>query len=57
MDNTLNISVTSTQVILAVIFQMWLVVFPVIIMVRLNRLTRLLEDRFGADADEEDTHV
>jgi hypothetical protein len=55
MDNTLNISVTSTQVILALIFQMWLVVFPVLIIVKLNRLTRLLEERFGTD--EEDTHV
>lgn len=55
MENTLNISVTSTQVILALIFQMWIVVFPVIIIVKLNRLTRLLEERFGTD--EEDPHV
>ena len=55
MENSLNISVTSTQVILALIFQMWLVVFPVILIVKLNRLTRLLEERFGAD--EEDPHV
>lgn len=57
MENSLNISVTSTQVILALVFQMWLVVFPVIIILKLNRLTRLLEERFGADADEEETHV
>ena len=55
MENTLNISVTSTQVILALIFQMWLIVFPVIIIFKLNRLTRLLEERFGTD--EEDPHV
>jgi hypothetical protein len=55
MDNTLNISVSSTQVILALIFQMWLVVFPVIIILKVNRLTRLLEERFGTD--EEDQHV
>ncbi len=55
MENTLNISVTSTQVILALIFQMWLVVFPVIIIIKLNRLTRVLEQRFGTD--EEDQHV
>ena len=55
MENTLNISVTSTQVILALIFQMWIVVFPVIIIVKLNRLTRILEERFGTD--EEDPHV
>jgi len=55
MENTLNISVTSTQVILALIFQMWIIVFPIIIILKLNRLTRLLEERFGAD--EEDQHV
>lgn len=55
MENSLNISVTSTQVILALVFQMWLVVFPVIIIIKLNRLTRLLEERFGTD--EEDAHV
>ena len=55
MENTLNISVTSTQVILALVFQMWLVIFPVIIIVKLNRLTRVLEQRFGTD--EEDQHV
>ena len=55
MDNTLNISVTSTQVVLALIFQMWIIIFPIIIIIKVNRLTRLLEERFGTD--EEDTHV
>ena len=55
MENSLNISVSSTQVILALLFQMWLVVFPVIIILKLNRLTKLLEERFGAD--EEDPNV
>jgi hypothetical protein len=55
MDNMLNISVTSTQVLLALIFQMWIVVFPIIIIIKLNRLTRMLEERFGTD--EEDQHV
>ncbi len=55
MDNSMNISVTSAQVILALVFQMWLVVFPVIIIVKLNRLTRRIEERFGPD--EEDQNV
>jgi hypothetical protein len=55
MDNMLNISVTSTQVLLALIFQMWIIVFPIIIIIKLNRLTRMLEERFGTD--EEDQHV
>jgi hypothetical protein len=55
MDNMLNISVTSTQVLLALVFQMWIIIFPIIIIVKLNKLTRLLEERFGTD--EEDQHV
>ncbi len=55
MENSFNISVTSAQIFLALLFQMWLIVFPVIIIVKLNRLTRLLQERFGAD--EEDPHV
>ena len=55
MDNSLNISVSSTQLFLALVFQMWLVVFPVIIIIKLNRLARRFEERFGAD--EEETHV
>ena len=55
MENSLNISVSSTQVILALLFQMWLVVFPVIIIIKVNRLTKLLEERFGTD--EEEPHV
>ncbi|MBF0330599.1 MAG: hypothetical protein HQL17_01575 [Candidatus Omnitrophica bacterium] len=56
MDNSaVNFSVSSGQVIVALIFQMWLVIFPVILMIKINRLTRLWEERFGGE--EEDQHV
>ncbi|MFH0754749.1 MAG: hypothetical protein V2A70_09295 [Candidatus Omnitrophota bacterium] len=50
-----NFSVSSGQVIIALLFQMWLVIFPVILMLKINRLTRLWEERFGAE--EEESHV
>lgn len=55
MENSFSISVTSVQVFLALLFQMWLIVFPVVIIVKLNRLTRMLQERFGTD--EEEPHV
>ena len=55
MENTLNVSVTSVQLLLALLFQMWLVIFPIIIIIKLNRLTKRFEDRFGSD--EEEPHV
>jgi hypothetical protein len=56
MENaSVNFSVTSGQVIVALLFQMWLVIFPVILMIKINRLTRLWEERFGSE--EEDQHV
>ncbi len=53
--NAVNFSVTSAQVVVALLFQMWLVVFPIILMIKINRLTRLWEERFGPE--EEDQHV
>ena len=54
-SGTVNFSVSTAQVVIALLFQMWLVVFPVILMIKINRLTRLWEERFGAE--EEDQHV
>jgi hypothetical protein len=52
-NNSVNISVTSAQVILALLFQMWLVVFPVIIIIKLNHLTRRIDERFGPEEEEQ----
>ncbi len=48
MEQALQISVTPIQALLAVAFQLWLIVFPVLILRKLNYLTQLIE---GQDED------
>lgn len=52
MDNAINFSVSPLQALLAVGFQVWLLVFPILILRKLDRLTNMLEDKFG-DSEEE----
>ncbi len=47
MDNPISLSVTPLQALLAVGFQVWLLVFPILILRKLDRLTNLLEEKFG----------
>ena len=49
MENSINVAVTPIQAVLALAFQIWLVVFPIIIIRKLNTLTNLLLERFGQD--------
>ncbi|MBF0123044.1 MAG: hypothetical protein HQL21_06530 [Candidatus Omnitrophica bacterium] len=47
MDTAMNFSVTPFQAILAIGFQLWLLVFPILILRKLDRLTALFEEKFG----------
>lgn len=56
MDQALNVSVSPLQLLLALAFQVWLVVFPIIIIRKLNYLTAVVHDliddkEIEADAD------
>ena len=42
MDNAISLSVTPIQALLALAFQVWLLVFPIIIIRKLNHLTSVL---------------
>jgi hypothetical protein len=44
MENAISVSLSPLQVILSMAFQIWIVAFPIIIIRKLNKLTRLLED-------------
>ena len=48
MENAINVSVSPLQVLLALAFQIWIVVFPIIIIRKLNRLEALLQDSGGS---------
>ncbi|NTV28611.1 MAG: hypothetical protein HGA80_00830 [Candidatus Omnitrophica bacterium] len=54
MQDTINLSVTPLQAILALAFQLWIVVFPFILMRKIDRLTALLEDHLGGGAQEDE---
>ena len=51
MDNAINISVSPIQLLLSLAFQIWIIVFPIIIIKKLNHLTQLLQH--GSEADDE----
>lgn len=51
MENAVNISVSPIQMLLSLAFQIWIIVFPIIIIKKLNYLTQLLEE--NSDADQE----
>lgn len=51
MDNAINVSFSPLQVILSLAFQIWIVVFPIILIRKLNYLTTLLQDQFYPDKE------
>lgn len=45
MENAITVSLTPLQVILSIAFQIWLIVFPIILIRKLNYLTALLQEQ------------
>ena len=52
MENTISLSVTPVQAMLALAFQLWMIVFPVILIRKINYLTDLLHDHLDSHQDE-----
>lgn len=51
MENSISINVSPIQMLLSLAFQVWIIVFPIIIIKKLNYLTQLLEE--NSDTDQE----
>ena len=49
MENSININITPIQMLISVLLQVWLIVFPIIIIKKLNYLVELLEGRNEAN--------
>lgn len=49
MENAINISVSPIQLLLSLAFQVWIIVFPIIIIKKLNYLTQLLQQNYDTD--------
>jgi hypothetical protein len=53
MENSINLSVTPVQAVLALAFQVWMIVFPVLIIRKLNYLTDLLQEHLDDDKSKQ----
>ena len=51
MENSISVSVTPLQALLALAFQVWIVVFPIIIIRKLNHLTSLFQEHTDAHSE------
>lgn len=49
MENAMTVSVTPIQLLLSFVFQAWIIIFPIIIIRKLNFLIDLLQE----DGDDE----
>ena len=46
MENTISLSVTPVQLLLTLAFQIWIIVFPIIIIRKLNAVIAMMQDQF-----------
>ncbi len=52
MDNAITLSITPLQAILNIAFMVWIfVVFPIIVIRKLNYMTAILHDQFYSDPE------
>ncbi len=52
MENAVTVSISPLQMILSVAFQAWIIIFPILIIKKLNYLTELLQAQFEDDEKE-----
>ena len=55
MENSISISVSPLQALLALAFQVWIVVFPIILIRKLNYLTDLIASKRYDEDETEDS--
>ncbi len=55
MENTISLSVTPFQALLALAFQVWMIVFPIILIRKINYLTDLLHSHIDGKSDHSDS--
>ncbi len=44
MESTVSLTVTPFQAILALVFQLWMIIFPIMLIRKINYLTDLLQE-------------
>ena len=51
MENTVSVNLSSSQLILSLALQVWIIVFPILILKKLNYMISVLQDHFGTDRE------
>ena len=46
MENEMTVNFNTWQILLSLIFQIWLIVFPILLIRKANYIIALLEDKF-----------
>lgn len=55
MENAINVSITPLQAMLGLAFQIWIIVFPIILIRKLNYLTALIASQRDDDEQADDS--
>jgi len=55
MENAISINVTPFQALLGLLFQIWIIVFPIILIRKLNYLTALISSQRLDEEQEDDS--
>lgn len=50
MDGNVSVSVSPVQALIALGFYVWLIIFPIILMRKIDRLEQLVEERCGCSS-------
>ena len=51
-----TVSLTPIQQLLTMAFQIWMIIFPIILIRKINYLTTLLEEQFTSDENNDNTN-
>jgi hypothetical protein len=51
MDQPISVNFTPLQMLLSVAFQLWIIIFPIIIIRKLNHVTAILHEQFYPESD------
>ena len=57
MENAIEFSVTPMQALLGLLFQIWIIVFPIILIRKLNYLTALVASQSNCDEQEDESET
>ncbi len=51
MENSFTVNLTPLQVFLSLAFQIWMIVFPIILIRKVNYLIAIIQDQFDPDKE------